>query len=196
MIGAMIALQPGQELALTDDDGHPLRRVRLGVGWDKERTAGFIGTGAPEIDLDASAVQFRGRELFDLAFYNHLATRDGSVVHQGDNTSGSGAGDDEVVVVDLGSVYHQVDAVVLLVSSYQGHTLEWVDNAYCRIVDDERDVELARLTLTAGVPQTGLALAVLRRTADDPEAWTLRALGEGIAVSKPTDAVEVLRQFL
>ncbi len=193
MIGTMIELVPGQELSLVDESGVPLRRVRLGVGWDKERTAGFIGTGAPEVDLDASAVQFRGTELFDLAFYNHLATRDGSVVHQGDNTSGSGAGDDEVVAVDLAAVYHQVDAVVLLVSSYQGHSLEWVDNAYCRIVDDERDVEVARLTLTAGVPETGLALAALRRVG---EGWTLRALGEGIAVSRPTDAVDVLRRFL
>ncbi len=193
MIGTMIELVPGQEIPLTDASGEPLRRVRLAVGWDKERTAGFIGTGAPEVDLDASAVQFRGPELFDLAFYNHLATRDGSVVHQGDNTSGRGEGDDEVVVADLGAVYHQVDGIVLLVSSYQGHSLEWVDNAYCRIVDDEQDVELARLTLTAGVPQTGIALAVLRR---DGAGWALRALGEGIAVSKPTEAVDVLRRFL
>lgn len=195
MIKTMIELVPGQELPLVDAVGEPLRRIRLGVGWDKERTAGFIGTGAPEIDLDASAVQFRGQELFDLAFYNHLATRDGSVVHQGDNTSGKGTGDDEVVVVDLDAVYHQVDAVVLLVSSYQGHTLEWVDNAYCRLVDDERDVEVARLTLTAGVPQPGIALAVLRRDAAG-SGWVLRALGEGIAVSRPTDAVDVLRRFL
>jgi tellurium resistance protein TerZ len=193
MIGTMIELVPGQDLRLVDPSGEPLRRVRLGVGWDKERTAGFIGTGAPEIDLDASAVQFRGQELFDLAFYNHLATRDGSVVHQGDNTSGRGEGDDEVVVVDLGAVYHQVDTVVLLVSSYQGHGLEWVHNAYCRIVDDEQDVELARITLTAGVRETGIALAALRR---EGAGWTLRALGEGIAVSKPTEAVDVLRRFL
>jgi tellurium resistance protein TerZ len=193
MIGTMIELVPGQDLRLVDASGEPLRRVRLGVGWDKERTAGFIGTGAPEIDLDASAVQFRGQELFDLAFYNHLATRDGSVVHQGDNTSGRGEGDDEVVVVDLGAVYHQVDTVVLLVSSYQGHGLEWVHNAYCRIVDDEQDVELARITLTAGVRETGIALAALRR---EGAGWTLRALGEGIAVSKPTEAVDVLRRFL
>ena len=188
----MIELSKGQELALTTQDGQPLTRLQVGVGWDKERTAGFIGTGAPEIDLDASAVQFAGGQLFDLAFYNNLRTRDGSVVHQGDNLSGQGEGDDEQLTLDLDRVYEKVDTIVLLVSSYQGHTLEWVNNAYCRLVDD-RDVELARVKLTGGVPQTGLALAKLVR---DGERWTLRAIGEGIAVTLPTESVEALRPYL
>src|SRR4051812_535293 len=150
----------------------------MGLGWDKERTAGFIGTGAPDVDLDASAVQFSGTQLFDLAFYNNLATRDGSVVHQGDNLTGRGSGDDEVIVVDLARVYEKVDSIVLLVSSYQGHTLEWVNHAYCRLVGDD-DVEIARLTLTGGVRETGLVMARLVR---DGQGWSLRAIGEGIAV--------------
>ena len=77
----------------------------MGLGWDKERTAGAIGTGAPDVDLDASAVQFSGDQLFDLAFYNNLSTRDGSVVHLGDNQTGSGEGDDEQITVDLSKIY-------------------------------------------------------------------------------------------
>src|SRR4051795_8392401 len=132
-----IELRKGQVLDLAKADGTALTQIKIGLGWDKERTAGFIGTGAPDIDLDASAVQFTGTELFDLAFYNNLATRDGSVVHQGDNLTGRGEGDDEVIVVDLGRVYEKVDSIVLLVSSYQGHTLEWVNHAYCRLVGDD-----------------------------------------------------------
>ena len=188
----MIELTKGQELTLATEDGQPLTRLQMGVGWDKERTAGFIGTGAPDVDLDASAVQFADGQLFDLAFYNHLETRDGSVVHLGDNLTGRGEGDDEVLTVDLGKVYAKVDTIVFLVSSYQGHTLEWIHNAYCRLVDDH-DVELARFTLTGGVPQTGLAMAKIYR---DGEQWRLRALGEGIAVKVPSDSVRALRPFL
>lgn len=188
----MIELTEGQELALATDDGQPLTRLRMGVGWDKAPTAGFIGTGAPEIDLDASAVEFAGGQLFDLAFYNNLQTRDGSVVHLGDNLTGRGEGDDEVLTVDLGKVYRKVDTIVFLVSSYQGHTLEWINNAYCRLVDDH-DVELARFTVTGGVPQTGMAMAKLVR---DGEQWTLRAIGQGIPVKIPTESVEALRPFL
>ena len=97
----MIELAKGDELALTDDEGRPLTTLTVGLGWDKERTAGFIGTGAPDIDLDASAVEYTGDQYFDFAFYNNLQTRDGAVVHLGDNLTGRGDGDDEVVTVDL-----------------------------------------------------------------------------------------------
>jgi len=188
----VIELTKGQDLLLATEDGQPVTRLQLGLGWDKAPTAGFIGTGAPDIDLDASAVQFAGGQLFDLAFYNNLRTRDGSVEHLGDNLTGRGQGDDEVLTVDLGRVYEKVDTIVLLVSSYQGHTLEWINNAYCRLVDDH-EVELARYTLTAGVPTTGLAMAKLVR---DGRHWRVHAIGEGIAVTVPTEGLDALRPFL
>jgi stress response protein SCP2 len=116
----------------------------------------------------------------------------GSVVHLGDNTSGVGEGDDEVVTVDLGKVYEKVDTIVLFVSSYQGHTLEWIANAYCRLVVDD-EVELARFRLTGGVPETGVVMAKLFRNGDQ---WRLRAIGEGIAVKVPSESVEALRPYL
>jgi tellurium resistance protein TerZ len=187
----VIELTRGQELAVTTPEGRVLTRLRMGVGWDKARTAGAIGTGAPDIDLDASAVQFAGGQLFDLAFYNNLKTRDGSVVHLGDNQTGRGEGDDEVITVDLGRVYARVDTIVFVVSSYQGHPLEWIGNAYCRLVDED-DTELARFTLTGGVPQTGLVLASLVR---DGEGWRLRAIGDGVAVTVPSESVAALRPY-
>jgi tellurium resistance protein TerZ len=195
----VIEMSAGQELSLASDE-RPLTKVRLGLGWDKERTAGAIGTGAPDIDLDASVVQFTGDQLFDLAFYNNLQTRDGSIVHLGDNQTGRGDGDDEVITVDLSRVYAKVDAIVLMVSSYQGHTLEWINRAYVRLVDDadelEGERELARFTLTAGVPTTGMVMAKLTRDPEHPGQWRLHAIGEGIRATIPTDAVNALRLFL
>ena len=187
----MIKLSKGQELPLATDDGRHLTRLVLGLGWDKSRTAGFMGTGAPDIDLDAWAVEYADGTLFDLAFYNNLATRDGSVVHQGDNKTGSGTGDDERLTVDLGKVYAKADTIVFVVSSYQGHSLEWVNNAYWRVLVDE--VELARLTITGGVPETGVVMAKLFR---DDDGWRLRAIGEGLAVKIPTDSLDALQHFL
>lgn len=188
----MIELSPGQEIPLVDETGEPLTRLRMGVGWDHAPTAGFAGTGAPEIDLDASAVLFGAGQLYDLAFYNNLSTRDGSVVHEGDNTSGRGEGDDESLIVDLTKVHQKIDTIVFLVSSYQGHTLEWVHNAHCRLVDD-RGVEIARFTLSLGVPETGLAMAKIFR---DGDGWEMRAIGEGIKVTKPTESVRALQPYV
>jgi stress response protein SCP2 len=168
-------------------------RVRMGIGWDKDRGAGVARTGRPEVDLDATAVQFAGGHLFDLAFYNNLHTRDGSVAHLGDNQTGSGAGDDEAITVDLERVHGPVDTIVFLVSSYQGHSLEWVANAYCRLVDDETDEELARFTLTLGVKDTGCVMALLRRTGS---GWVLKAVGEGVPITVPTQGLAKLNRFL
>jgi tellurium resistance protein TerZ len=188
----VIELAKGQELALTTEDGSSLTTVQMAVGWDHSPTAGFLGSGAPPIDLDASAVQFAGEQFFDLAFFNHLATRDGSVVHLGDNTTGKGEGDDEVITVDLGRVYPRVDSILFMVSSYQGHSLEFVRNAYCRLVDHD-GTELARFTLTLGVRETGLVMAKLFRAG---EVWKLRTIGTGIALKTPTDSMEALVPFV
>jgi tellurium resistance protein TerZ len=189
----VIELSRGDQMALTRDDGTTLGKLTMGLGWDKKPGAGPLsGSNTPDVDLDASAIQYAGDQLFDLAFFNHLETRDGSVVHLGDNISGRGEGDDEQITVDLAKVYPRVDTMLFLVSSYQGHTLEWIDNAYCRLVD-EHDVEIARFTLTEGVPRTGFMLAKMVR---DGETWRLNAIGQGIAVSVPTESLDVLARFV
>jgi tellurium resistance protein TerZ len=85
--------------------------------------------------------------------------------------------------------------MLFLVSSYQGHSLEFVRNAYCRLVDED-DEELARFTLTEGVPRTGFMLAKIFRDPDTGAGWRLRAIGQGIAVTVPTESLEVLQRFV
>jgi stress response protein SCP2 len=114
------------------------------------------------------------------------------VTHLGDNQTGAGEGDDESLTIDLDRVHGPVDTIVLLVSSYQGHSLEWIHRAYCRITD-EHDAELATYRLTGGVSQTGLVLATLKRA---EAAWTLRAVGEGVAITVPTQGLAKLNPYV
>lgn len=188
----MIELTAGQELALASEDGAPLAALTLGLAWDRSGSAGFLGTGAPEIDLDLAAIQFAGGALFDLAVFNHPTTRDGSVVHRGDNRSGRGEGDDEQITVDLASVHGPVDTIFVLVTSYQGHALEWINRAYCRVLDQD-GAEVARVRLTGGVAESGVVVAALTR---DGAAWRLRVIGEGIAAKVATEAIGGLARFL
>jgi tellurium resistance protein TerZ len=85
--------------------------------------------------------------------------------------------------------------MLFLVSSYQGHSLEFVRNAYCRLMD-ENDEEVARFTLTEGVPRTGFMLAKMFRDPDDSDAWRLRAIGQGVSVTVPTESLDVLQRFV
>jgi tellurium resistance protein TerZ len=191
----VIELRRGDEIALTRDDGSSLGKLTMGVGWDKRAGAGALsGANRPDVDLDASALQYAGRQLFDLAFFNHLETRDGAVRHLGDNLSGRGEGDDEQITIDLAKVYPKVDTMLFLVTSYQGHSLEFVRNAYCRLADENGE-EIARFTLTEGVPRTGFMMAKIFREPEDTARWRLRAVGQGIAVKVPTESLDVLERF-
>jgi tellurium resistance protein TerZ len=191
----VIELRRGDEIALTRDDGSSLGKLTMGLGWDKRAGAGALsGANRPDVDLDASALQYAGRQLFDLAFFNHLETRDGAVRHLGDNLSGRGEGDDEQITIDLAKVYPKVDTMLFLVTSYQGHSLEFVRNAYCRLADENGE-EIARFTLTEGVPRTGFMMAKIFREPEDTARWRLRAVGQGIAVKVPTESLDVLERF-
>ena len=136
--------------------------VRMGLGWDAIKKGGFFGSREVDVDLDASAVLFAGGQVADLAFYNNLVTKDGSIQHMGDNRTGEGDGDDEVVAVDLTRVPVHVDTIIFVVTSYQGQTFEQIQNAFCRLIDHQ-DGELARYTLTGGMPFTGMVMAKIYR---------------------------------
>lgn len=181
-----VSLSKGQKVTLTKDQGVRLTLIRMGLGWDPIRRGGLFGRREVEIDLDASAVLMAGTELVDIAFYNNLRTKDGSVQHLGDNRTGEGEGDDEVILVDLTRVPVHVSTIVFTVTSYEGQTFENVVNAFVRLVDHTTGVELARYALQGGMPYTGLLMAKVFRAGDD---WKLEALGEPMQARNPSEMI-------
>jgi stress response protein SCP2 len=191
--GRPVSLTKGQSVNLVKDGGQKLTMVRMGLGWDPIKKGGFFGSREIDIDLDASAVLFAGGQPADLAFYNNLTTKDGSIQHMGDNLTGEGDGDDEVVAVDLTRVPVHVDTVFFVVTSYQGQTFEQVQNAFCRLVDHQ-DGELLRYTLAGGMPYTGMVMAKITR--DGSGTWKFTAIGDGIQAKTPLDALPLLNAYL
>ncbi|WP_148611936.1 TerD family protein [Nocardioides rubriscoriae] len=190
--GRPVNLTKGQSVNLVKDGNQKLTMVRMGLGWDAIKKGGFFGSREVDVDLDASAVLFAGGQVADLAFYNNLTTKDGSIQHMGDNRTGEGDGDDEVVAVDLTRVPVHVDTVFFIVTSYQGQTFEQIQNAFCRLIDHQ-DGELARYTLTGGMPFTGMVMAKISRT---PSGWQFTAIGDGINAKTPLDALPQLDRYL
>ena len=190
--GRPVSLTKGQKVTLTKNGGMALTQVRMGLGWDPIKKGGFFGSRGVDIDLDASAVLYAGGKLADIAFYNNLKTKDGSIQHMGDNLTGQGEGDDEVVAVDLTRIPVHIDTVIFIVTSYQGQTFEQVQNAFCRLIDHE-DGELARFALAGGMPFTGLVMAKLYREGGN---WKFQAIGDGISARVPTEAVQHLSRYL
>ncbi|MGW6117807.1 TerD family protein [Nocardia sp. NPDC055165] len=188
-----VSLAKGQRVTLRKDDGVALTFIRMGLGWDPIRRGGLFGRRAIEIDLDAWVAMFADRNLVDVAYYGQLVSKDGSIRHQGDNLTGEGEGDDEVILVDLTRVPAHVTTLLFIVTSYQGHTFEKVVNAFCRLVDNTTDTELARYSLTGGMRCTAMAMAKVFRGDGD---WQLQALGEGFDAKHPGEAVPLLGRFV
>ncbi len=178
-----ISLVKGQKISLDKESGGELTRIFMGLGWDVAKTpkkgllGGLLGGGGGgSIDLDASCVMFdeSGQQL-DMVWFRQLKSRDGSVVHSGDNLTGEGEGDDEVINVDLARVPASVKSLVFTVNSFRGQDFSTVANAVCRVVDATDRKEIARYDLSASGAHTGMIMAKLYR---HNQEWKFHAIGE------------------
>ncbi|MGZ8227079.1 MAG: TerD family protein [Methylococcaceae bacterium] len=178
-----INLQKGQKISLSKDSGGSLSKVVMGLGWDAKKSGGkgllggmFGGGGGDSIDLDASCVMFDdNNKAVDTVYFGHLKSKDGSVVHTGDNRTGAGDGDDEQILVDLDKVPATVKSLVFTVNSFTGQTFDSVENAYCRIVDSSSKTEVARYTLSSQGSHTAQIMAKVYRHNGE---WKMHAIGE------------------
>lgn len=154
----------------------------VGLGWDPRTTDGA------QFDLDASALLLGadGKALSDqhFVFYGNLQDPDGTVVHQGDNLTGDGDGDDETINVDLRAVSSQVDRIVFVVSIYdagnRGQNFGQVANSFIRVYDGDdpnNESKVVRFDLGEDAStETALVFGELYRRG--PE-WKFRAIGQG-----------------
>lgn len=175
-----VSLSKGQTISL-EKSGGGIKRLHLGLGWDPVQKKGFLsgllgGGGGGDIDLDASCIVYDGnKSVIDVVWFQQLKSSDGSIVHTGDNLTGAGEGDDEVIKVDVEALNPAARHLVFLVSSFRGQTFDEVENAFCRILDDTNKTELCRYTLSEKGRHTGVMMGVLSRSG---EGWGFKAVGE------------------
>ena len=146
-----VNLQKGQKISLEKEAGGALTKITMGLGWDAVKSKGLFGFGgkAPEIDLDASCILFdENNKAVDYVWFRQLKSKDGSIVHTGDNRTGAGDGDDEQIIVDLAKVPGNVKSLVFTVNSFTGQNFSQVQNAYCRIVNAADGKEVAKYDLS------------------------------------------------
>lgn len=170
-----LSLEKGQSVSLANATGEGLTRVVMGLGWDVKKSKGWFSGGGGSIDLDASCLMFNSNgQLLDQVWFQQLRSRDGSIVHGGDNRTGDGDGDDEVIKVDLTRVPADVKTLVFTVNSFTGDTFDRVENAFCRLVDETTGAEVARYNLSSSGPHTAQVMAKVSRTAT---GWEMTAIG-------------------
>jgi tellurium resistance protein TerZ len=173
-----VNLQKGQKISLEKEAGGALSRVIMGLGWDAIKKKGLFGFGAKSesVDLDASCILFdESNRPVDYVWFRQLKSKDGSVVHTGDNRTGAGEGDDEQIIVDLPRVPPNVKALVFTVNSFTGQNFSQVENAYCRILNAADQKEVARYDLSVQGNHTAQIMAKLYRHGGE---WKMHAIGE------------------
>ncbi|ESQ14747.1 MAG TPA: TerD family protein [Chromatiaceae bacterium] len=173
-----VNLTKGGNVSLTKE-APGMTKVAFGLGWDARTTDGA------DFDLDACALVVGGdnkvlsKEHF--IYYNNLKSPDASIVHSGDNLTGAGEGDDEVINVDLTKLPANAEKVVFAVTIYEGQArgqnFGQVNNAFIRAVDSGNDQEVMRFDLSEDYStETTVIFGELYRR---NEEWKFKAIGAG-----------------
>ncbi|MFH8370756.1 TerD family protein [Streptomyces sp. NPDC018031] len=165
-----VSLQKNQTVSLVKGGKPLLTSVKMGLGWEPA----FRGK---DIDLDASVIAYGvDRKKIDNCFFGKLSVLGGTIQHSGDNLTGEGGGDDEVITVHLGGLPPEVTGLVFTVNSFSGQKFTDVAKAYCRLLDAGTNEELVRFDLTHAEPRTGVLMAKMIKQFSGE--WEMTALGE------------------
>lgn len=155
-------------------------KFTIGLGWDTNSSS--TGTG---YDLDASVFVLgqNGKLLSDehFVFYNNLSTPSGAVVHQGDNLTGDGDGDDEQIAIDLSKIEPNAAEICIVITIHDAETRRQnfgqVRNSFIRIIDQNQQ-ELVKYELDEDFSiETAVEFGRIYKKNDQ---WKFEAVGMGM----------------
>jgi tellurium resistance protein TerD len=176
-----ISLKKGERISL-EKVAPGLEAVLVGLGWDVNAT-----DSGGDFDLDTSVFMLGSNEKIvsekHFIFYNNPKSpdNDASVEYMGDNRTGAGEGEDEVILVNLTKVPNDVQKLVFTVTIYEAdqrrQNFGQVSNAFVRLVDVKTKNEILRYDLAEDYSiETALIMAELYRK---DGAWRMSAVGAG-----------------
>lgn len=157
----------------------------IGLGWDTNKYSGGF-----DFDLDAAAFLLGENDKVlkdeDFVFYNNLNGRNGAVVHTGDNLTGEGDGDDEVIVLNFAKMPQEIQKVAITVTIHEAlarkQNFGQVSNAYVRVAkmsseNDTNGEEVLRFDLGEEFSvETAIVVCEIYRSGTD---WKFNAVAAG-----------------
>jgi tellurium resistance protein TerD len=173
-----VSLQKGGNISLTKAEPG-LEKIIVGLGWDTRQTS---GSG---FDLDGSVFMLgadgKVRSDADFIFYNQRKSPEGAVEHLGDNTTGVGEGDDEVIRVDLTKIPAEIQKVVFSVTIHEAEARRqnfgMIPRAWIRVLNNATRSEISRYDLSEDASTEGAM--VFGEIYRNGEEWKFRAVGQG-----------------
>ncbi|KZZ82626.1 TerD family protein [Bacillus sp. SJS] len=173
-----VSLRKGQKVDLTKTNPG-LSKIAVGLGWDINQMGGSA------FDLDASVFLLGENGKVpsdnDFIFYNNPNGASGSVLYCGDNRTGAGMQDDELIRIDLNRVPHNFQKIAFTITIHDAaekrQNFGKISNAYVRIFSEDTGMEFIRYQLGHEFSvETAIVAAELYRHQNE---WKFNAIGSG-----------------
>lgn len=155
-------LQPGEEKEI------PLGKfIEVGLSWE------MFGE---KIDLDLSAILLTNTgQMLDAVYFNQTASKDGSVIHSGDEKTGKKEGYDEKITIFLDKIGNGTSLIAILVNSSSGQSFQKVETAELSISIDQQPL----ISMNCGWKGDfeSILSAFIYKT-DESSSWKIKNIGE------------------
>ena len=120
-------LEPGNWIPILEEI------INVGLGWDF--------TGGETFDLDSSITGFDSKlNPIESIYFKHLKGLNGSILHHGDNLTGEGEGDDEVITIGLDRVPSNITSLAVTVNSYKGNSIIKAKSGFIRLYTNSKGI--------------------------------------------------------
>ena len=154
---------------------------RVGLGWDSNQS----NTGdAFDVDASVFLLGSNGKLISDnhFVFFNNLKSPDGAVIHSGDNLTGAGEGDDEVINIDLSKISNDIEEITFVVTIHKAldkrQNFGQIRNSFIRIIDESNNSEIVKYELDEDFSiETAVEFGRLYKRNNE---WKFEAVGQGM----------------
>lgn len=180
----MINLQKNQTISLKKETigNANFKDMAVGLGWDA--ATGIFGGSS--IDCDASIALVSGHDK-EIIYYGNKKSKNGAVLHQGDNLTGEGDGDDEQIFINFANIPSNVDRIVVGVNIYSAEAKRQhfgkIKNCFVRVFDKSNHTEVCKFNLSGSKEydkMTAMILGEFIRVS--PMEFTFKAVGNAYRV--------------
>lgn len=154
-----------------------VKKVNFCAGWD-------IATSGADFDLDIGAYLLHENGKIvggqDVVFYNHMECP--GVKLLGDNRTGAGDGDDEIISLDLSKISPNITRIVFVITIFEAETRQqsfgMVNNSYVRLLDvanEKQELCIYPLKEQFSTETAVIAAELIRENGE----WQFHTIGEG-----------------
>lgn len=193
-----VSLVKGSAISLSKvakDVGASLDNVSVGLGWDMNNTLGM------DFDIDAWALAIRedGIKTKDLVYYSNMNGAANCIHHMGDNLTGEGDGDDEVINIELSKLPEKYKYILIGITIFRARnrkqSFKDIDNTFIRVYDTNTNVEICKYSdefKQSFADETSILFGVFFKKNNQ---WQFGAIGKGENISTISDALNKYDKF-